>query len=187
MMETLEQLETEIADMQREINDLRDKIHELDNRRSALLHKQGWWKREAARLRAIRRETVTADRWQQWRDDYAAQAYRWSPRWWASEGWGEVAEQVIGLDWRYHNLSLLFAAFAELDDLDQFVLEQRYGIGTPKLTLDALAEGIPYADFTDVGVSRERARQRVIQTLRRLRGRYYKAKAATEGVINVDL
>ena len=45
-----------------------------------LLHKQGWWKREAARLRAIRRETVTADRWQQWRDDYAAQALDKQPR-----------------------------------------------------------------------------------------------------------
>lgn len=169
---TLEQLEAEIADMQREISDLRDQIHTMENRRLELVHKQHWWKREASRLRAIRRETVTADRWQQWRDDYAAQAYRWSPRWWASEGWGEVAKDVVGLNWRYHNLSLLFAAFAELDDLDQFVLEQRYGLGTPRLSLDALAAAIPYADFTDVGVSRERARQRVIQTLRRLRGRY---------------
>ena len=171
-MMTLEQLEEEIARMQREISRLHYLIKPLEDERHNLEQRLVFFRREASRVRAIYRETTSADRWQQWLDDPAVHGHRWSPRWWSSAGWADLAEDVLGVDWQQHNLCWLIAAFAELDGIDQLVLERRYAIGVAKLTLDTLAECIPYKDFTKMGVSRERIRQREARTLRTLRSKW---------------
>ena len=174
---TLEELESAIADMQKAIDGLRDQIWDLQDEKHKLEQKQAFFRGEASKLRAIWRETTAVEKWQQWLSDASLHGHRWSPSWWASTGWAKLAQHTIGDGWREGNLCWLIAAFAELDEVDQFVLECDYGIGVPKLTLAEMAKRIPYKDFTKVGISHERARQRVVQAIHRLHCKWYEVCA----------
>lgn len=90
-----------------------------------------------------------------WGEEAAEQVGRWSPRWWSSEGWKDLAAAV---NWT-GDLSLLVAVFAELDPRHQCALEHWHGIGGERVTkYSRLGRKLPDLRTMKVGVTYARAR-----------------------------
>lgn len=102
----------------------------------------------------------------------------WSPKWWSSPAWKVLAELVVGDTWDEHNLCKLIAAFVELSPPDQFILEQRFGIGVERQTLKTLASFLPRRQTPQVGITPEMVHTRALRATRRLRSKWYTTGAA---------
>ena len=166
-------MQSEIAKIQAKIAKIEAKISDLDEKRRQLsaelkILADAKWAADQAEKKANR-----AEFYRQHFDKMQSQLQtpRWSDRWWASEGWKELAECVVGTDLaKSQNLAIIVAAFAGLSDKLAFVVERRFGIGLPKMTLKEVGDLVPRAlGPLQVGVSQEQVRQLEAEACRSLR------------------
>ena len=163
--------------LQEEIADLQEKLKVLAEKSAVLRSRLAEARRELREEGSMLRETLFRERKKLFWQDKGRE--RWTPQWWTSDGWHLLADHVIG-DGDKSNYGLLIAVFAELGDLEQFVLENSYGIGMPKRSLKWIGEHMPRGDYRTLGVSGTRARAVLWRAFRILRHRYNDAKGGQD-------
>lgn len=161
-----------------------DEVRELTKQLEHAINKRDQWADRIAGLRqslqvATRKQrevTVNERRLElacvvaEWDDKSAKESGRWSPRWWSSQGWAEVAKEV-----ETSNLGAVVAVFAELDPRRQYVLEHYHGLGVKKRSMAAIGASLPrdrewlHGNWEAYGVSATQVRQLLYNSYRFLR------------------
>lgn len=160
MSETLRQAATKALDKHEKLVSKRDKLQEriwqLQDQKRAVAEEVEVAYKELVKARQACREEDHAQKIAAWDSVAAEKVDRWSPRWWSSEGWQSLSSAVFWND----DLSVLIAAFAELEPRDQFVLEQFHGIGVQRITsYPDLGKVLPDLYRWKEGITRSRAKQ----------------------------